>query len=87
MWIIALSVLGTVAIMLLVANFSTPEKEPHHKVERLFDIKNPQMQREMGALLGPAIVPGNAVEALNNGDEIIPGDARRHRRGHAQHHV
>jgi phosphatidylserine/phosphatidylglycerophosphate/cardiolipin synthase-like enzyme len=26
----------------------------------------------MGALLGPTIVPGNCVQALENGDEIFP---------------
>ena len=69
---VALSILGTFMVVLLVLNFRKPEKDPHHKVERLFDIKSPQLKREMGALLGPAIVSGNIVQALENGDEIFP---------------
>ena len=33
---------------------------------------DPQFVRSMGSLLGPAIVPGNRVTALCNGDEIFP---------------
>ena len=69
---IAWSVLGTLIVVILVLNFRKPEKEPHHKVARHYDILDPQFQREMGVLLGPAIVPGNHIEALQNGDEIFP---------------
>jgi cardiolipin synthase len=67
-----LSILGTLLVVMLVLNFRKPEKEPHHKVKRLYDIKSPQLKREMSALLGPTIVPGNSVQALENGDEIFP---------------
>ena len=69
---IVLTVLGTLVGVLIVANFRTPEKEPHHKVEHLFNVLNPQLKREMGILLGPAILAGNKVLALHNGDEIFP---------------
>jgi len=65
-------VLGTLGVVFLVANFKTPEKEPRHKVAHLFGIDHPQLKREMGALLGPAIVAGNRVIDLHNGDEIFP---------------
>jgi cardiolipin synthase len=68
----ALSTLGTLAVVMLLLNFRKPEKEAHHKIKRLYDIKSPQLKREMGALLGPTIVPGNSVQALENGDEIFP---------------
>ena len=68
----ALSAFATLAVVLLIRNFRKPEKEARHKVARLFDIESPQFKREMGALLGPAIVPGNSVEPLENGDEIFP---------------
>ncbi len=80
---IALSTLGTLALVMLVLNLRKPEKEPNHKVQRLYDIRNPQLTREMGALLGPAIVAGNSVQPLQNGDEIFPcmlaaiGEAKR----------
>src|SRR5665213_678916 len=57
---------------MLVPTFRTPEKEPRHQVKRLFDIKSPQLKREMGALLGPAIVSSNLVQAPENGDDIFP---------------
>ena len=69
---ILLSILGTLTVVFLIANFKTPEKEPHHKVRRLFGIGDPQLKREMSALLGPAIVSGNQIIDLHNGDEIFP---------------
>jgi cardiolipin synthase len=70
--IIVYSVLGTLIIVIVALNFRTPEKEPNHKVERFYDTFDPQFRREMGVLLGPAIVPGNSIQALQNGDEIFP---------------
>lgn len=72
LWSIIGSVLGTLVIVILVLNFRTPEKEPAHRVARHYNIIDPQLRREMGVLLGPAIVPGNRIEALQNGDEIFP---------------
>ena len=69
---IALTALGTMVCVFIIANFKTPEKEPHHKVDHLFGVHDPQLKREMGILLGPAILSGNRVRALHNGDEIFP---------------
>jgi cardiolipin synthase A/B len=69
---IVAAIAATLFVVLLVLNFRKPEKEPNHKVERLYSIRSPQFEREMSALLGPAIVPGNRIEALQNGDEIFP---------------
>ena len=69
---IALTILATLVVVFLVVNFKTPEKEPHHKVKHLCAIDDPQLTREMGALLGPAILQGNRVSVLHNGDEIFP---------------
>ena len=52
--------------------FPKPEKEPQHRVERHYNIVDPQFRREMGVLLGPAIVSGNNIEALQNGEQIFP---------------
>jgi cardiolipin synthase len=70
--VIVYSVLGTLIVVIVALNFRRPEKEPHHKVERFYDTKDPQFRREMGVLLGPAIVGGNRIHALQNGDEIFP---------------
>jgi len=70
--IILLTVLATLVVVILLLNLHTPEKEIRHQVEHYHDILDPQFRREMGALLGPAIVPGNAIKALQNGAEIFP---------------
>ncbi len=72
LWTILWSVLGTLIIVILVLNFRKPEKEPAHRVVRHYNIVDPQLRREMSVLLGPAIVPDNRIEALQNGDEIFP---------------
>jgi cardiolipin synthase A/B len=69
---IVLTVLITLAVVILLLNLHTPEKEIRHQVEHYHDILDPQFRREMGALLGPAIVAGNTIQALQNGDEIFP---------------
>jgi cardiolipin synthase A/B len=69
---IVITVLVTLAVVILILNLHTPEKEIRHQVEHDHDILDPQFRREMGALLGPAIVPGNKIQALQNGDEIFP---------------
>jgi cardiolipin synthase len=71
-WTVFVTVFFTLCGVLLVLNFRKPEKEPHHKVDHLFGIDDEQMRREMGTLLGPAIVPGNEIRPLMNGDEIFP---------------
>lgn len=43
-----------------------------HQVHHLYGVVDPQFEREMGTLLGPAILPGNQITALQNGDAIFP---------------
>jgi cardiolipin synthase len=66
------SILGALIVTIIVLNFRKPEKEPQHRVERCYDTLDPQLRREMGVLLGPAVVGGNCIQALQNGDEIFP---------------
>jgi cardiolipin synthase len=72
MWAIVGAVLGTLAVVVLVINFHTPEKKLQHQVRHLYGVKDPQFEREMGTLLGPAILAGNQITVLQNGDEIFP---------------
>jgi cardiolipin synthase len=72
MWLIAGAVLATLIVVVLVVNLRTPEKKIEHQVHHLYGIVDPQFEREMGTLLGPAILPGNQITALENGDEIFP---------------
>ena len=48
------------------------EKEIRYEMTHRFAVEDPQFLRSMGQLLGPAIVPGNRVTALQNGDQIFP---------------
>jgi cardiolipin synthase len=56
----------------LSLNFTGPEKKLERKIEHRYAIADPQFRREMGVMLGPAIMPGNHVVDLENGDEIFP---------------
>jgi cardiolipin synthase len=71
LWVIALTVLATSLVLALLQNFKTPGKV-ERKVEHRYAISDPQFRREMSVLLGPAIVRGNQVTALQNGNKIFP---------------
>jgi cardiolipin synthase len=62
----------TVVAALLVVNLSLAERRISAQVEPLYSIEDPQFLRSMGSMLGPPLVEGNRVQALNNGDEIFP---------------
>ena len=63
---------ATIFAVLVFVNFSGGEKKIDRKLERLYSIAEPDFQRAMGVLLGPAIVGGNRIEVLINGDRIFP---------------
>ena len=69
---LALAILATVLVGLVTLNVTTGEQRIDEKVGTTFDLDDGQFRREMGVLLGPAIVGGNTVTALHNGDEIFP---------------
>ena len=70
--VILATVLATLALVLLVANFSTGEKKVKQDIPRLYQVSDMQFQRSMGVMLGPSIVAGNKVEPLLNGVQIFP---------------
>lgn len=70
--IIVITVLATSLILVLLQNFKTPEKVVDRKLEHRYRVSDPSFRREMSVLLGPAMVSGNIVTALQNGDEIFP---------------
>jgi cardiolipin synthase len=72
LWTIAITALVTLIGVVLAMNFATPEKKLERKIEHHYAIKDPQYRREMSVMLGPAIVGGNRVIDLQNGDEIFP---------------
>ena len=71
-WTILFTAAVTVLLVVIAMNFATPEKQLERKIEHRYAVADPQFRREMGVLLGPAILPGNKVTDLENGDEIFP---------------
>lgn len=71
MWIVIAFAVG-VLLTLLLSNFSTGEKKLEQKIEPLYRAGEPPFVRAMASLVGPALLEGNSVEALVNGDRIFP---------------
>ena len=71
-WTIVITAAITLLVVVVAMNFATPEKKLDRKIEHRYSVADPQFRREMGVLLGPAILPGNTVTDLENGDEIFP---------------
>ena len=71
-WTIVITAIVTVLLVVVSMNFATPEKKLDRKIEHRYSVADPQFKREMGVLLGPAILPGNTIIDLENGDEIFP---------------
>jgi cardiolipin synthase len=61
-------VLGTVFAL----NFVSAEKQIQTSLSHRYGVGDPQFLRELGTLLGPAIIDGNHVENFENGDRIFP---------------
>jgi cardiolipin synthase len=71
-WTVVITAIVTLLTVVLAMNFATPEKQLDRKVEHRYGVSDPQFKREMGVLLGPAILPGNSVTDLENGEQIFP---------------
>ncbi|TWI04524.1 cardiolipin synthase [Luteimonas cucumeris] len=71
-WTLVATILLTVIAVFLALNFAKPEKELERKIEHRYAISDPQFRREMGVMMGPAIMSGNHVIDLQNGDGIFP---------------
>jgi cardiolipin synthase len=56
----------------LALNFVSAEKQIERSLVHRYDVGDPQFLRELGIMLGPAIVDGNQVVNLENGDRIFP---------------
>ncbi len=66
------SIVIALLVALVVVNLGVAERRVTTQIEHLYTVEDPQFIRSMGMLLGPAIVEGNKVQALINGDEIFP---------------
>ncbi|NYS61462.1 phospholipase D-like domain-containing protein [Vreelandella salicampi] len=72
LWVIGITVLATGLTLLLLQNFKAPEKVLERKLEHRYVVSEPQFRREMSVLLGPTIMRGSKVTALQNGKAIFP---------------
>ena len=70
--VVVLSVVSTIVLCLLTINFAGGEQKIVRKIDRLYSVGDPEFERNMGLMLGPAVVTGNKVTALLNGDQIFP---------------
>lgn len=70
--VIVASVVLTAALMLLILNLSSGEKNLKYEMKTEYCVKDPQFLNVISQLLGPPIVQGNAITGLQNGDEIFP---------------
>ncbi len=72
LWVAVGAAALTLLATLLVLNLAGSEKKIEQTLPRLFDTDDAEFRRSLSALLGPAIVEGNAVETLLNGEQIFP---------------
>ncbi len=70
--ILGLVVLGATLALLGANLFANTEKRLLMPVKHSYGTSDPQFIRTMGNLLGPAMVAGNQVDTLLNGDQIFP---------------
>jgi len=71
-WALVITSALTALALVVGMNFATPEKELKRKIEHRYRVADPQFRREMGVLMGPAILSGNRASDLQNGAEIFP---------------
>ncbi len=69
-WIVS----GVVAalVVLFLVNLWSGKADVERKIDHRYSVADPQFARSMGTLLGPALLEGNRIEVLRNGDEIFP---------------
>ena len=72
-WVVIFTtVVLTVVCAVIAFNFMTGEKRIEHRISRQYPIEDPRFNAELGVLLGPPFLQGNAVTALQNGAQIFP---------------
>jgi cardiolipin synthase len=64
--------LVAIIITVVAMNFMSAEKQIQKSLEHRYGVSDPQFRRELGTLLGPAIIDGNRIHNLENGEEIFP---------------
>lgn len=70
--VFAAAVLATIVVL----NLTSGEKQVRQEFSHHYAVADAQFLRAMGVLLGPALIGGNQVDTLLNGDEIFPAMLR-----------
>lgn len=71
-WAILITLLATSLLTIFILNLISGEKQIRFLVKPSFAVDSPEFARTIARLLGPDLLPGNRVKALQNGDEIFP---------------
>ena len=71
-WYLVIAIVATAVVTVFALNFIGSEKRIQHEIVHRYTIDNAQFRREIGTLLGPALIGGNRIENLENGDAIFP---------------
>lgn len=61
-----------VIVTVVAMNFISAEKQIQRSLEHHYGVGDPQFRRELGAMLGPAMIDGNRIDNLENGEQIFP---------------
>jgi cardiolipin synthase A/B len=69
---VAVLVALVLALILLYVNLASSERKVEQPLPHQYATGDSQFVRTMGNLLGPAILPGNRVTTLLNGDQVFP---------------
>lgn len=69
---ITIVALVTLFCTIVFLNLRSGEKQIRYQLTHRFAVHDPQFLRTMDHLLGPGILQGNRIRALQNGDEIFP---------------
>ena len=69
---ISITVAVTLFLTILFLNLRAGEKQIRYEMPHRFAVSDPQFVRSMNHLLGPGLLAGNRITALQNGDEIFP---------------
>ena len=70
--IIVVTATASYLLSLAVRVLTSREKKIAHEIEHLFSVADDQFLRSLGGLLPPAVLGGNRITALTNGDEFFP---------------
>ncbi|MEO7254119.1 MAG: cardiolipin synthase [Casimicrobium sp.] len=69
---IFVGVIAVVALTLLISNFWQTKPRISELPNKQYGVRDVQFMRDMGVLIGPSLVNGNAARVLLNGEQIFP---------------